>query len=218
VYWRRRLLVLVGVLGVLGGGGWLGLAVVGAGQAPGTVVAGATDSAPLPTPALEQIRPSLAAVQVPTPAPTPTVAAPVSSAPAPVGPVAGGPCTDDMISAEVRPNPPATPVGSKPTFDLVVTNVSTVACVRPLDKGLQEIVLVDGFGNRIWGSNDCFPEASSDPRTLQPGESVALPVLWSGLSSQPGCAGARTAPGPGAYVLRGRMDTAVSADAAFALT
>ena len=27
VYWRRRLLVLVGTLGVLGGGGWLGVAV-----------------------------------------------------------------------------------------------------------------------------------------------------------------------------------------------
>jgi hypothetical protein len=123
-----------------------------------------------------------------------------------------------MVAAEVRPNPPSTPAGSKPTFDLVVTNVSAVACVRPLDKGLQEILLIDGLGNRIWGSNDCFPEASSDPRTLQPGEAVVLPVLWSGLSSQPGCAGPRTTPGPGSYVLRGRMDTEVSADVPFTLT
>jgi hypothetical protein len=219
VYWRRRLLVLGGLLGVLGGGGWLGLSAVTAQSHPGPVVAGATTEAPPPTPALEQVLPSLAAVQVPTIAPSgsPSSAAATSAA-APAGPVSGGPCTDDMIGVAVRADPPSTPAGSKPTFDLVVTNVSPVACVRSLDKGLQEIVLFDAAGNRIWGSNDCFPEASSDPRTLQPGESVVLPVLWSGLSSAPGCAGNRVKPPVGAYVLRGRLDTKASGDAPFSLT
>jgi hypothetical protein len=219
VYWRRRLLVLVGTLGVLSGGGWLGVAAVTGGSPPDTVVAGSTTEAAVPTPALEQVLPSLAAVQVPTIAPsTSSSAPPTTAAPAPAAPVSGGPCSDAMIGLEVRADPPSTPVGSKPTFDLVVTNVSTVACVRPLDKGLQEIVLVDAAGNRVWGSNDCYPEASTDPRTLQPGESVILPVLWSGLSSTPGCAGGRAAPPAGGYVLRGRLDTKASADAAFALT
>ena len=215
VYWRRRLLVLVGTLGVLGGGGWLGVAVAtgdpgGSNPASGAVAAaGATRDAP--TPALEQVLPSLAAVQVPTAVPTTSAPAPVTSA-APAGPVAGGPCTDDMIEVDVRPESASSPVGGKPTFDLVVTNVSPVACVRALDKGLQEIVLLDGAGNRLWGSNDCFPEASSDTRTLQPGEAVVFPVLWSGLTSAPGCTVERTAPGAGSYVLRGRLDTKVSTD------
>ena len=123
-----------------------------------------------------------------------------------------------MIDVQVRPDPASTPVGSKPTFDLVVTNVSPVACVRTLDKGLQEIVLIDAGGNRVWGSNDCFPEASSDVRTLQPGEAVQFPVLWSGLSSAPGCTGDRSTPPPGSYVLRGRLDTKTSLDAPFTLT
>jgi hypothetical protein len=123
-----------------------------------------------------------------------------------------------MIAVEVRADPPSTPVGSKPTFDLVVTNVSPVPCVRSLDKGLQEIVLADAAGNRVWGSNDCFPEANSDPRTLQPGESVVFPVLWSGLGSTPGCAGERVRPPAGPYLLRGRLDTKTSADAPFTLT
>jgi hypothetical protein len=222
VYWRRRLLVLGGTLGVLVGGGWLGLAMGTAPDRPDTVIAGATGQAPAATPALEQVLPSLAAVQVPTAAPSSSSAAPAAAptaAPAaPAGPVSGGPCTDDMIAVEVRPNPPATPAGSKPTFDLVVTNVSPVACVRTLDKGLQEIVLIDGPGNRVWGSNDCFPEASTDVRTLQPGEAAVFPVLWSGLSSTPGCAGDRSTPAAGAYVLRGRLDTKASADAALTLT
>ena len=47
--------------------------------------------------------------------------------------------------------------GSKPTFELVVRNVSAVPCVRDLDKELQEILLLDADGARVWGSNDCFP-------------------------------------------------------------
>jgi hypothetical protein len=219
VYWWRRLLVIVGAVGVLGGSGWLGVAVATGNNQPrpDTVVAGSTGEAPVPTPALEQVLPSLAAVQLPTAAPTTSAAAPVT-VPPPPGPISGGPCTDDMIALDVRPDPPSTPAGSKPTFELVITNVSPVACVRTLDKGLQEIVVLDGAGNRVWGSNDCYPEASSDVRTLQPGEAVVFPVLWSGLSSTPGCTDVRFTPGPGTYVVRGRLDTRNSADAAITLT
>jgi hypothetical protein len=220
VYWRRRVLVLLGTVGVLGGGGWLGVAAATGGpQQPDAVVADTSGAPPAPTPALEQVLPSLAAVQVPSPAPTTTAAAPVEQTPTPTpGPVAGGPCSDDMIAVQVRPEAESAPVGGKPTFDLVVTNTSPVACVRTLDKGLQEIVLLDDAGNRVWGSNDCFPEASSDQRTLQPGEAAVFPVLWSGLSSEPGCAAARSTPGAGDYVLRGRLDAKPSREAAFTLT
>jgi len=216
VYWRRRLLVLVGTLGVLGGGGWLGVAAATGDGEQRDPVAAAPTQADVAPPALEQVVPSLAAVQVPTPAPT-TTAAPESSAPESAGPVAGGPCTDDMIAVGVVPQTASAPVGAKPTFDLVVANISSVPCVRVLDKGLQEIVLLDGAGNRVWGSNDCFPENSSDTRTLQPGESAFFPVVWSGLSSAPGCSAARVTPGPGDYVLRGRLDTKPSGDTALTL-
>lgn len=217
VYWRRRLLVLGGTLGLLSGGTWLGVAAATGDQPADTVVAGPTTEPP--TPALEQVLPSLASVQLPTAAPTtsPAPAVPTEPPPAP-GPVAGGPCTDEMITVEVRPDPASAPVGSKPTFVLVVANVSPVACVRTMDKGLQEILLIDGAGNRVWGSNDCYPEETSDVRTLQPGESVTFPVLWSGLSSAPDCTGERGAPGAGSYLLRGRLDTRTSPDAPFTLT
>jgi hypothetical protein len=116
-----------------------------------------------------------------------------------------------MISLEVR-TPAAVAPGSKPTFELLVANVSAVPCTRTLDKGLQELTLLDSAGTRVWGSNDCFPEASSDSRSIAPGETVSFPVLWGGLTSEPTCAVARTAPAPGAYVLRGRLDTKISPD------
>jgi hypothetical protein len=211
VYWRRRLLVLALLLAILGGGGWLTVAALSGGAGESTVAAAAAttegSAAPTETPALARVVPSLASVRTPTPAPQPT----------PASPTPGDPCSDDMIRLEVR-TPGSAPVGGKPTFELAVSNVSTVPCVRVLDAGLQEIVLLDGAGNRVWGSNDCFPESSSDTRTLAPGESVAFPLVWSGLTSEPSCTAARTTPAPGQYAVRGRLDTEVSPVAPFTLT
>ncbi|MCZ2830071.1 MucR family transcriptional regulator [Modestobacter sp. VKM Ac-2986] len=221
VYWRRRLLALGCAVGVLGGGGWLGASLASGSPDGDATVAAPSDDAARTPPGLEQVVPSLAAVQVPTASPTPSAAPATSEAPAagvPAGPTAVGPCSDDMIGVEVRPDPPSAAVGSKPTFELVVTNVSPVACVRTVDAPLQEIILIDDDGDRVWGSNDCFPETAVGERTLQPGESVVFPVPWGGLTSEPGCAADRTNPPAGTYVLRGRLDTDVSPDATFTLT
>jgi hypothetical protein len=215
VYWRRRLVLLLVLLALLGGGGWLGW-VLWSGRDSGSSAAATTERS-TEIPELERVVPSLASVRTPTPptstvAAEPSVATETSAAPAP-----GSPCTDDMIGLEVRAPASAT-VGSKPTFELVVTNTSAVPCTRALDKGLQELVLLDTAGARLWGSNDCFPEASSDTRTLAPGEAAAFPVVWGGLTSEPTCTAARTPLGPGSYVLRGRLDTKTSADTPITLT
>jgi hypothetical protein len=167
-------------------------------------------------PALERVVPSLSAVATPTPPPVTSAAGAVVTTPVAPGPVAGGPCTDDMLRLEVR-TPGTAAVGSKPTFELLVSDVSAVPCVRALDKGLQELGLFDLSGNRIWGSNDCFPEASSDPRTLAPGEVVSIPVVWSGLTSEPTCSASRGIAPAGNYVVRGRLDTKISPEAPFTL-
>jgi hypothetical protein len=214
VYWRRRAVLMAVLLAVLGGSAWLALTLLSARDSASGASAA---SGPRPVPALERVVPSLEAVATPTPPLVPTSTAPAAAAPTVPAPVAGGPCTDDMISLEVH-TPGTAAVGSKPTFELVVANVSAVPCVRALDKGLQELLLYDTVGNRIWGSNDCFPEASSDPRTLAPGEVVTIPVVWGGLASEPTCTAARGNPGPGNYVVRGRIDTKISPDAPLTLT
>ncbi|ADB73421.1 hypothetical protein [Geodermatophilus obscurus] len=213
VYWRRRLLVLLLLLAVLGGGGWLTFAALSRGSGETTAAAATTraSTAAGEPPALAQVVPSLAGVRTPTPPPEP------AAEPAPASPVPGDPCGDDMIELEVR-GPGSVPVGGKPTFELVVINVSSVPCVRVLDEGLQEIVMSDAAGNRVWGSNDCFPESSSDTRTLAPGESVIFPLVWGGLTSEPSCTAARTAPAPGQYALRGRLGTKVSTDVPFTVS
>jgi hypothetical protein len=133
------------------------------------------------------------------------------------GPTPGGPCTDEMIELTMRA-PAQVAVGSTPTLEIVVRNVSDVPCVRRLDKDLQEVLLFDAEGNRVWGSNDCRPERSDLSRTLVPGEGVALEIVWSGLSSAPDCAGERTTPAAGVYVLRGRLDAKITPDRHIRLT
>ena len=108
--------------------------------------------------------------------------------------------------------------GSAPTLEIVVRNVSAVPCVRRLDKELQEIVLLDADGDRVWGSNDCLREESDRGRTLEPREDAALSVEWSGRTSEPTCTRERTAPAAGAYVLRGRLDDKTTPDHPIRLT
>ncbi|MGY1830739.1 MucR family transcriptional regulator [Geodermatophilus sp. SYSU D01180] len=220
VYWRRRLLVLLLLVAVVGGGTWLGVALAGGdpegrATAAGTSEAASTAPADAEVPALDRVLPSLAGVQTPTPPPTPTPAAP----PAPAAPVqeAGAPCGDDVVALEVR-TPGTVTSGSSPTLELVVTNTAAVPCTRVLDKQVQEMVLLDAAGTRLWGSNDCQPETSSDTRTLQPGEQVVFPLVWSGLTSEPTCTAERVPVAPGQYVLRARLDTATSPDAVLQVT
>jgi hypothetical protein len=216
VYWRRRLTVLALLLAVLGGAGWLGVALV-SGRDGGAAAAGASTGSARPSvrsPALERVVPSVASISAPTPPEVLSAEAVPSTTP--TAPAPGDPCADDMISVEVR-TPATVAPGSKPTFELLVANTSAVPCTRTLDKGLQELVLLDPAGNRLWGSNDCFPEASSDTRTLAPGETVTFPIVWGRLSSEPTCTAARSPLAPGNYLLRGRLDTKVSADAPLTL-
>jgi hypothetical protein len=210
VYWRRRLVVLLVLLALLGAGGWLGWTLWTNRDGGSSASGSTTGSTRTPVPELERVVPSLASVRTPTP-PSTTLPTESPAPSTPAGPRPGSPCTDDMLGLAVRA-PAQVAAGSKPTFELVVTNTSPVPCRRALDKGLQELVLLDGAGRRIWGSNDCFPEQSSDVRLLAPGEAVALPIVWGGLTSEPTCTAARTAPGPGPYVLRGRLDTKTTAD------
>ncbi|MGR7025184.1 MucR family transcriptional regulator [Geodermatophilus sp. URMC 62] len=211
VYWRRRLLVLVLLLAVLGGGVWLGAALLTGSDSEATAAEATTTSTSAGAPALDRVVPSLASVQTPTPPPT---SPPTPATAAPAAPVqeAGAPCRDEVLALEVR-TPGTVATGSRPVFELVVTNTATVPCTRVLDKGLQEMVLLDAGGNRLWGSNDCVPEASSDTRTLAPGEQVVFPLTWSGTTSEPTCTAARVPVGPGQYVLRARLDTKTSPDA-----
>src|SRR5262249_11225780 len=119
------------------------------------------------------------------------------------------PRPDAAPPLHARPAPPAYRVGETPVLKLSVRNTGLEPCVRDVGPRQQEMLLYDGT-TRIWSSNDCYPDGGTDVRTLAPGESVSATVVWSGLSSQPGCAGARTRVRAGTYQLVARVGSATS--------
>jgi hypothetical protein len=143
-----------------------------------------------------------------------TTPAPTTSQPAPQP--AAKPCADAQLQLTVSPAQPAYPVGQAPVLRLQVRNVGPVPCTRDLGAALQEVLVYQG-GTRLWSSNDCYPEGRRDIETLRPGVMETFPVTWSGLTSQPKCAGARTPVGAGSYELVGRLGTLVSARSPLAL-
>ena len=109
----------------------------------------------------------------------------------------------------MSPAQPAYLVGQAPVLRLQVRNVSTASCVRDLGAALQEVLLYRG-SQRLWSSNDCYPEGLRDQELMRPGVLHTFSVTWSGLGSQPKCAGARTRVGAGSYTVLGRLGTLVS--------
>jgi hypothetical protein len=231
VYWRRRLVLLGGVVLLL----MLGLAMCSGGSGPRQSASGAAlTSTPTPTggPSVATITPSPGSAGGPAPGTVPATGAtsPVNptdsgasgpastgattTAPAGTGPP--GPCPDAALTVQAGTARPAYRVGETPVLKLSVRNTGLEPCVRDVGPRQQEMLLYDGI-TRIWSSNDCYPDGGTDVRTLAPGEVVSATVVWSGLSSQPGCAGARTRVQAGSYRLIASLGTAKSKPATLVL-
>lgn len=225
VYWRRRAVAFAGLVAVL--------LLIWA------VLPGGGDGRPQPAAAVGSPTPSLASDEPTSPDPSGLTASPVPNDPGraadadgsatsgsgtPAAPTtaqpapqpAAKPCTDKQLQLSVSPAQPAYVVGQAPVLRLQVRNVSPVPCTRDLGAALQEVLVYRG-ATRLWSSNDCYPEGQRNVETMRPGVAETFPVTWSGLTSQPKCAGARTPVGAGSYELVGRLGTLVSARSPMAL-
>lgn len=91
-------------------------------------------------------------------------------------------------------------VGDHPQLLLQVTNSGPSPCVQDLADSQVELRVYNGE-SRVWGSHDCQIEPGTNLQTLLVGHPVRVSIIWSGLSSQPKCAGTRQRVGAGAYTL-----------------
>jgi hypothetical protein len=95
---------------------------------------------------------------------------------------------------------------------LQVTNTGSAPCVQNLADSQVELRVYNGE-SRVWGSHDCTVQPGVSDRTLAVGQPVRVSVVWSGLSSQPKCAGTRQRVGAGTYtlyaLLSGKEGTAI---------
>ncbi|HSV67809.1 MAG TPA: hypothetical protein VLJ59_18155 [Mycobacteriales bacterium] len=233
VYWRRRLAVAGGLFVIL----LIGLAMC-SGSSGDPRQTGAVDSPDLSVPvptrtpsAAITASPGTAGGPAPGPALTPSGPArtgPARTGPAGAGPAGSGPvqnaptaaprpCPDSAILLAVSVAKPSYRIGDTPALKLTIRNRSDVACTRDVGARQQQILVYDGR-TRLWSSNDCYPEGATDVRTLAAGQVVSSTVMWSGLSSQPGCTGARARVKAGTYQIIGQLGGLTSPAAKLVLT
>jgi hypothetical protein len=205
VYWRRRFVLLASIIAlivlamltlkvVLSGGGPGGTAASGATntQAPRSPHHSKQKSSPKPKPSKHQSshpRPAHSPSTTPADKPSATGSA--------TGPKR---CAPSDLALAAATNSPTYKVGDQPTLAIQVTNKSSAACV--VDLADPQIVLrVYNGESRVWGSHDCQVTPGTNDRTLMAGATVKVSIIWSGLSSQPNCAGTRQRVGAGTYTL-----------------
>jgi len=109
-------------------------------------------------------------------------------------------CTPAQLAVEAVVGKPRYAIGDQPVLTLQVTNTGSAACVQNVADS-QIVLRVYNGASRVWGSHDCQIEPGVDERTLEPGKPAGFSVVWSGLTSQPKCAGTRQRVGAGTYTL-----------------
>lgn len=203
VYWRRRLMLfgsLAVVLVLI-----LLTAKIATSQGSDAPAADARSHTPPPTHAAGPLRTSAghrrtaartahaAAHASASPSSTPSTSASSAAPPPP-------PCDPGQLSVAAVSSKPSYHVGEQPVLELQVTNHGSQPCVQDLADRQVELKVYNGE-SRVWGSHDCQIQPGTNERTLMVGLPVRVAITWSGLSSQPHCAGTRQRVGVGTYTL-----------------
>jgi len=121
----------------------------------------------------------------------------VPSSSAASGPLA---CSAVQLSVAASSDSKSYTIGQHPLLALVVTNTGPSACVMDLADRQIELRVYSGSA-RVWGSHDCAIQPGTSPQTLPVGQPIRREIQWSGLSSQPACAGVRQQVPDGSYTL-----------------
>jgi hypothetical protein len=200
VYWRRRLglaisLFLVLLLIVLTAH------VMLSSNSPKHPVA--ADSSVVHSPSTGASSP--AAPSSTAPAPSSPVVAPssapvVSSPPVVTSPPTPKPCLATALKIVAATAAPTYAVGASPMLLMRVTNKGPAPCLQDL-ADRQIVMQVFNGESRVWGSHDCQIQPGTSNRILAVAKTVQVSLVWSGLSSEPKCAGTRQRVGAGTYTL-----------------
>ena len=173
VYWRRRLLVVLGILVVV-------VVIVLLVIRPGSGdAANAPTASPTPTPT--DPTPSSTASTAPSASPSSTA-------------VAGGACDPADIQLAAITDTNSYAEGQLPQLSFRITNVGEVSCTINLGT-TQQTFLVTSGEEPYWSSRDCLQDAADADITLEPDVAqTSSPIQWDRTrSSTDTCATERPA-------------------------
>jgi hypothetical protein len=208
VYWRRRLALLAVVVVLVAISAWV-LRPTGD-KTQATSTATHPVSTPSPSPADQVVPPRSS----PAPSSAPAATTTASRASQPAAPAA---CAASQLKVAAVVAQPNYAVGAQPVVLLQVTNSGPLPCVQNLADSQVELRVYNGE-SRVWGSHDCEIQPGTDDRTLAVGQAVRISETWSGLSSQPHCAGTRQRVGAGTYTLYALLSGHLGTAAQFSIS
>jgi hypothetical protein len=191
VYWRRRLFLLAAI------GAVLVLLIL-------TVKIATSDGSEAPraaghtTPVARTTHSTSSAPSTRHSSSDPASSSPASSSRS--SSAAPQPCAAKDLDVVAVTSKPDYTVGEQPVLELQVTNTGAQPCVQDLADSQIELKVYNGE-SRVWGSHDCLIQPGTNLRTLEVDTAVRVAITWSGLSSQPECAGTRQRVGAGTYTL-----------------
>jgi hypothetical protein len=200
VYWRRRFLVLGSIVLLIvlvvltvdavtsGKGG------PASGSSLSTHAAQSPSTPSPPPPSTHASSRSTASGASTSTSGSTSVSSGASTSPAPL------PCAAKDLAVAAVAGQSSYHVGDQPLLELQVTNTGPKPCVEGLADKQVELRVYNGE-SRVWGSHDCQIQPGTDDRTLGVDMPVRVQITWSGLTSQPKCAGTRQRVGAGTYTL-----------------
>lgn len=202
VYRRRRQLVAVIALLLVGGLVWAAIAIAGLfiGD-PEPAPAAAAPASATPSPSV-----SAAASASPSPSASP------SATPTPTKPVC------NPASIEVTGSTDAETYASDqlPVLALTVSNKGDVPCPVNVGTSQMEFLITSG-DDRIFSSRDCQEGAEDLEVVIEPGASEMARFTWERIRSAKDCAVVDAVPGPGQYVFKTRLGERTSEEVVFTL-
>jgi len=211
VYWRRRAVVLAGMVLVIAVIWYVfsgGTAPAGAGSTGATRSPGASSQ---PTPTGTVLRPIIG--NSPTP-----------SATAFSLPTTGetGPCTDDEMQVTASAASEQVVYGTPVPLTIRFRNISARSCQRDIGADVQELRILSGE-TVVWSSDDCSNNRGHNMSTFAANQEAKFTLTWNGRVSRSGtgavtCSATAPAPQPGVYQLVGRLGDKLSAPSTLRLT
>lgn len=165
VYWRRRLIVLIGLVAVIVA---IVLIVVHPGSSSGGSATSGSGS-------------------------TKTSAGDATSSPTSSAPASGQACDPSAVKVEAVTDQSTYTAGQLPQLSIAITNTGSGAC--KIDAGTaQQVFTITSGSEMYWKSTDCQTEKTDAEVLLQPGKTISSqsPITWDRTRSDPAtCEAAR---------------------------
>lgn len=197
VYWRRRVVVLVALVVVIGLVVWLVKSLLGA--------VGGGD------PVTSQTQPPASTAVATASATADPSASASASTPAADGSAA---CATQAVAVTATSAAKTVKVGTATKIGMTIENTGADKCT--LDAGSANLELVISSGSeRIWSSDDCQKSAENRPTVVDPGAKLQSEVPWDVVRSAQGCPSSQAALKAGTYQLTAKVGDIDSAPLTF---